>query len=145
MVKIQKIYCHNFSGAKLHNKMVLAVFTRCYKYLGQKWAKNGPKTGQKRAKNGKYCNNCSGSKLHNKMVLAVYTRCFKNLGQKWPKKMVKIQKNYCHHFSGLKLPKKMLLAVFTRCLVPEIQFFLPILAKIGIFGSKFQPNRNLYS
>ena len=36
--------------------MVLAVFTRCFKNLGQKWPKNGPKTGQKMAKIKKnYC------------------------------------------------------------------------------------------
>ena len=29
MVKIQNNYCRNFSGSKLHRKMVLAVFTRC--------------------------------------------------------------------------------------------------------------------
>ena len=29
MVKIQKIDCHNFSGSKLPQQMVLAVFTRC--------------------------------------------------------------------------------------------------------------------
>ena len=47
MVKIQKIDCHHFSGSKLHNKMVLAVFTQCFKNwgpkMGQKWAKDGRK------------------------------------------------------------------------------------------------------
>ena len=46
------------------------------KNLGQKWAKNGPKTAKKMVKIKKnYCHHFSGSKLHNKMVLAVFTGC----------------------------------------------------------------------
>ena len=46
MVKINFFYCHHFSGSKLHNKMVLAILTQCFKNLGQKRAKNGQKNGQ---------------------------------------------------------------------------------------------------
>ena len=42
--------CHHFSGSKLHNIMVLAVCTRCFNNMGQKWVKNGPKKGPKTAK-----------------------------------------------------------------------------------------------
>ena len=53
MVKIKQIYCHHFSGSKLHNKMVLVVFTRCFTNLGQKWAEMGKKWAKKnRPKNG---------------------------------------------------------------------------------------------
>ena len=59
IVKIQTIYCHHFSGSKLHNKMVLGVFT-----MGQKMAEI--KTN--------YCHHFSGSKLPRKMLLAVFTQ-----------------------------------------------------------------------
>ena len=56
-----------------------------------------------------------------------------------------IPNKFCHRFSGSKLPHKMVLAVFTRCLVPEIHIFGHFMAKIRIFGSKFQPNQINYS
>ena len=46
MVKIKKNDCHHFAGSKLHNIMVLAVSTRCFKNFGPKGAKKGPKNGQ---------------------------------------------------------------------------------------------------
>ena len=39
MVKIQNIYCHHFSGSKLHNKMALAIFAH-FKNLGPKMSQN---------------------------------------------------------------------------------------------------------
>ena len=74
--KLKKMYCHHFYGSKLHNKLVLAVFTRCFKHLCHKWAINGPQMGQKMAKIQKIeCHHFSGSKLPQIMLLAVFIRC----------------------------------------------------------------------
>ena len=73
---------------------------------------------------------------------------FKDLGQKWAKKCKKICQNSKYLLSSffwLETTPENVTSRFQSMFGSRDTNFQPFLAKIGIFGSKFQPNRNLYS
>ena len=83
--------------------------------MGQKWTKNGRKTGQK---------------TH----FSLFCQLFFHFEKK--NNLKKIRKFLFHRFSGSKLPQKMILAIFTRYLVPE----LCILCHFGVKSAFLGPN-----
>ena len=134
MVKIQKIHCHHFSGSKLHNKMLLSVFTRLVPeiqilvHFQLKSSFLGPNFNRTEIFTAKpmvvgCVQHCSANivKKLGKSLESFFRKVQKiakngkkcQTGQKWAQNG-QISKQKFHSFSGTKLPKKMAQAFFTR-------------------------------
>ena len=138
------------------NIMVLAVFTRCFKNLGQKWAKNGPKRGLKMAKfqnlffidflAQNYLKKWYQPFSHDVWFQSYEILC--NFGVKMGLKRPKngqISETILSSFFWLETTSKNGTSHFHTMFGSRGMHFLSFWGKIRIFGSKFQPNQRNYS